>query len=155
MSAAPLCKKCGGPLVVYVAKDKRRRLRCFPCRAKKDRERRAKIKAGTHVVGTRLSATEKFWRQVNKATGCWLWMGYLSPQGYGVFKLGESRCRAHRYAWILTHGDIPEGRLVCHHCDNPTCVNPSHLFLGSHKDNIRDAISKGRMAWQKGVAIHA
>lgn len=94
-----------------------------------------------------------FWSKVLKQPGggCWTWTGNLSPRGYGNFKPGSSHInikvwRAHRFAWRITFGEIPDGMLICHHCDNPTCVNPSHLFLGTSKDNAKDRESKGRGA---------
>ena len=73
-------------------------------------------------------------------TGCWLWLGFISPDGYGT-RL------AHRRAWELARGPIPDGMLVCHRCDVRHCVNPDHLFLGTHLDNMRDMIRKGRGGW--------
>lgn len=78
-------------------------------------------------------------------SGCWIWLGGLvDPKGYGSFKFdGESR--AHRSAWALFHGPIPDGLHVLHRCDVPSCVNPAHLFLGTNNDNIADASAKGRL----------
>lgn len=87
----------------------------------------------------------RFWAKVNKTQGCWLWTAGRSRQGYGQFSVTRTQpIPAHRYAWMLLYGPIQEGIFVCHHCDNPTCVRPSHLFLGSPLDNMRDKINKGR-----------
>ena len=95
--------------------------------------------------------SDRFWKKVDKTNpnGCWEWMAYKDEKGYGHIKMpGRNGLLkyAHRVSWILTHGDIPEGMEVCHKCDNPRCVNPSHLFLGSHTDNMRDALSKNRFS---------
>lgn len=96
---------------------------------------------------------ERFWRKVNKAGACWLWTGALFGKGYGAVarrKLQHKNFLAHRYAWMLTHGPIPDGLLVLHKCDVPACVNPAHLMLGTHKDNFDDMIAKRRGNWARG-----
>jgi len=93
---------------------------------------------------------EKFVMPVPES-GCWLWLGRVDPDsGYGQFSLNDRITRAHRAAWLLYRGDIPAGRLVLHRCDVRCCVNPNHLFLGSHKDNMRDCITKGRFRAGRG-----
>lgn len=85
-----------------------------------------------------------FWSLVKKTDGCWIWTGGLDGHGYGrVWREGR-RQGSHRVSFQLTNGRIPDGMYVCHHCDNPICVNPGHLFLGTHSDNMRDCTNKGR-----------
>lgn len=80
-------------------------------------------------------------------SGCWEWQRGKYRTGYGAIRnpMDGRQTGAHRMAWILTHGPIPEGLHVCHHCDNPPCCNPEHLFVGTAKDNISDCARKGRM----------
>ena len=88
---------------------------------------------------------ERFWAKVRRGAACWEWQGAMLPNGYGkIFGTEHKIIGAHRASWIVTHGNIPEGMLVCHHCDNPRCVRPEHLFLGTDKDNTRDMFQKGR-----------
>ena len=78
-------------------------------------------------------------------SGCWEYQGKKS-QGYGEIIVNWKRVRAHRYMFELKKGKIPNGLLVCHSCDNRPCINPNHLFLGTHKDNFQDAFRKGRIS---------
>lgn len=83
---------------------------------------------------------------------CWLWNGTIDAGGYGVFSVGHStKFRAHRIAWALENGD-PGELHVCHRCDNPMCVNPSHMFLGTMRDNQADKVAKGRQAKGERIA---
>jgi len=76
--------------------------------------------------------------------GCWLWTGYTTKLNYGEVIINYKKVRTHRASYMIYKGEIPEGIFVCHHCDNPLCVNPDHLFLGTQLDNMRDMIKKGR-----------
>jgi len=96
---------------------------------------------GAPTIQHRKSISERFCEKVAKSPGCWLWQGHISKLGYGKF-MGK---HAHRIAWELRNGPIPLGLDVCHHCDNPACVNPEHLFLGTASDNMKDCVSKGRL----------
>lgn len=87
---------------------------------------------------------ERFWAKVNKTDSCWLWTANTSPQGYGSWGCNKRSLRAHRVAYYLHNGPIAAGLSVCHRCDTPACVNPAHLFLGTHTDNMRDSLKKGR-----------
>lgn len=96
-----------------------------------------------------LPPAERFWPKVAKGEPdeCWLWTAYLEPAwGYGIFRMypGQQMWKAHRAAWVLERGPIPDGLIVCHHCDNPPCVNPAHLFVGTWQDNVDDRVAKNR-----------
>lgn len=91
---------------------------------------------------------DRFIEKVNKTEGCWEWTAATYRGGYGHFRAftdGKWKMtKAHRYSYSHFKGEIPKGMLVCHTCDNPKCVNPEHLFLGSHKDNMTDMHNKDR-----------
>ncbi len=86
----------------------------------------------------------RFWDKVQKSEGCWEWAGTIHGWGYGELCINYKKWAAHRFSWVLHNGVIPEGMCVLHRCDNPKCVRPDHLFLGTLKDNTRDMIAKGR-----------
>jgi hypothetical protein len=90
------------------------------------------------------------WRdvaRVDDASSCWLWMGWRNKNGYGQVKGGLYRNKtAHRVVWTHVNGPIPDGLWVLHRCDNPPCVRPDHLFLGTPSDNAADMVAKGRQA---------
>ena len=88
---------------------------------------------------------EKFNRLVIKNHGkCWSWSGYKNNFGYCMFQLNKKNWLAHRVSWLANNGPIKDGMFVLHKCDNTSCSNPKHLWLGTYKDNIRDCVAKGR-----------
>lgn len=88
----------------------------------------------------------RFWANVDTSGDCWLWRASKDKDGYGHFRVHGQHIRAHRFSYILAHSFIPARLIVCHRCDNPSCVNPSHLLLGTHTDNIADRDAKKRTA---------
>ena len=94
-----------------------------------------------------LSAPDRFNRQVKKGDGCWKWTSSVDRDGYGLFRgvVGDTPyLKAHRWSYAFHKGPIPKDMMVCHRCDNPSCVNPEHLFLGTGSDNQTDKWQKGR-----------
>lgn len=96
-----------------------------------------------------MTLAERFWAKVRKSKGCWEWTGAKQHNGYGFIHTGghviRRPLRAHRASWELHYGPIPAGLWVLHRCDNPSCVRPDHLFLGSRSDNMKDCAAKGRV----------
>ena len=101
-----------------------------------------------------------FWLRVEikRLKDCWNWIGRVHQNGYGLYdsSIRKSAVRAHRMAWMLSRGQIPDGKFVLHKCDNRRCCNPKHLFIGTLKDNMQDASKKGRVKnnWPKGINHH-
>jgi hypothetical protein len=109
-------------------------------------------KYGSSDKIVRATAPEvRFWPKVAKSDGCWEWMGSRKETGYGLFTLDSRTSSAHRFSYSLAFGSIPAGMEVCHHCDNPPCVRPDHMFLGTHSDNMRDRFAKGRHRKSEGA----
>lgn len=92
------------------------------------------------------SAIERFWAKVRRLSDgdCWNWLGARVTAGYGQFRVNGSLYYAHRYSYEIHYGPVPDGMFICHGCDNPLCVNPLHLFVGTQSDNMIDMWNKGR-----------
>ena len=126
------CKQCGVGFKRNVSRDEFSQGRGQYC------------SRGCSAAGIRAGATGRFWRRVHKTEGCWLWSGPKDNDGYGRAYHDGSTWRTNRLAWSLVMGPVPGDKWVLHRCDTPACVRPSHLFLGSHLDNMRDCLMKGR-----------
>lgn len=102
-------------------------------------------------MGERVHLRERFERHIRVSDGCYEWTGGLTSKGYAQIRFGNKHQQslAHRVAWKIYMGTIPDGLYVCHQCDNPKCVRIGHLFLGTQFDNMRDCASKGRMGNRK------
>jgi hypothetical protein len=108
-------------------------------------------------LGETVTLEERFWAKVDKTDSCWNWLGGTNKQGYGKISYGgyknEKSLAAHRVSYQLANGEIPEGMFVLHSCDNPRCVNPEHLFVGTRQDNVDDRERKGRNKIMRGDRV--
>jgi hypothetical protein len=112
----------------------------------------SKGKPLTALTGCALTRADRFWSKVDKSGEHWMWTGAEGPDGYGVFRDGGKNRGAHRVAWELANGNVPDGLYVLHRCDIRRCVTVQRcLFLGTHADNMDDKMAKGRQA--KGPAL--
>lgn len=89
-----------------------------------------------------------FLSRFTKTEGCWIWHGTIEKQGYGVLQIEKKQWRAHRYAYVRAYGPIADDVLVCHKCNTKLCVNPEHLYAGTHKENMRDTVIAETQAGQ-------
>lgn len=105
-----------------------------------------RIRTGSPLGTTRPSDIERFWSKVDTSSlsGCWPWLASLTTSGYASFSVRGRMTSASRFVYRAVVGPIPDGMLVCHRCDNPPCVRPDHLFIGTQVDNMRDMQAKGR-----------
>ena len=88
---------------------------------------------------------DQFWNNhIERDNGCWEWQKGKNDRGYGEVSINGISLYVHRFAWELLNGEIPGGMCILHKCDNPSCINPDHLFIGTQLDNVRDMLSKGR-----------
>lgn len=96
---------------------------------------------------------ERFWSKVSFGEDCWCWKAQVNSSGYGQFRPSRKDIRergAHRFMWMVCYGEIPRGKFVCHKCDNTSCVNPAHFFLGDNRSNALDMMNKGRQVIRYG-----
>lgn len=135
-----ICAVCGSTLM------KKQRLFCsLSCSAKYSRDKRR----------AQWNWDDKFWRRIEKTDSCWFWLPSKHRKSYGAIRLqsGENEL-THRASWILHYGEIPARLCVLHSCDNPPCVRPDHLFLGTIGDNNRDSATKGRWNGNRHGSTH-
>jgi hypothetical protein len=166
LSAPRLCERCGDPFMARVRAIRNGNgrfcsIRCAGVARPISHvtglppKRRGQSKPGRYKPVRRPTLEERFWSKVDRSNpdGCWPWVG-RTENGYGLFDRpnGDGTWRSpksHAVAWLLTHGPVPAGREVCHDCpggDNPRCVRPSHLYAGTHAENMQDASRKGQLS---------
>lgn len=96
-------------------------------------------------LASRNKAILKFWDNLDKTDLCWVWTGIRNKAGYGLIYVGSDTITTHRFSYEIHYGSIPKGMFICHRCDNPACVRPDHLFMGTPRDNFMDALNKKRI----------
>ncbi len=136
-----LCSKCKLP------KDGTNRSWCKKCFAQYVKDRNHRLGVNKTFAPIYESLEHRFWSKVKRGTleECWEFLASRDKAGYGTFGIGRGKSfRAHRVCWEITNGKIPLGKHVLHKCDNPSCCNPEHLFLGTNSDNVRDKVLKNR-----------
>jgi hypothetical protein len=111
---------------------------------------RPDCKACCRVPAKEIPLADRFWRNVDASGECWEWRGHRMNHGYGSIVVGGKRILAHRLAYELTYGPIPDGLDILHHCDNPGCVRPEHLRAGTHTENMQDKMARGRANHLRG-----
>lgn len=126
-----ICPNCGSAFHPWRGREKTSKSCSIAC----DRPRHTQAMTYTH---------QDFLKQVNISSECWEWVGTINARGYGLFHFNKKSIRAHRYSFSSYRGSIPMGLFVCHVCDNRRCVRPSHLWVGTHNDNMKDMAQKGR-----------
>ena len=94
---------------------------------------------------------DRFLQHVDDSGDCWLWTGALN-HGYGWMAIAGTQMMTHRVSYLLHHGDLPDGAAICHHCDNPPCVNPEHLYAGDQATNVADMVTRERLVNPQGEA---
>ena len=133
--------ECGNKAVVYgqtIRKEKSKSCGCLKSEQQSLRMKKMRLQQSG-------SLHDRFFsRFVKLDSGCWQWRAHTDKDGYGVLPGDRKNTRAHRLSYELHKGQISDGFVICHHCDNPGCVNPDHLFVGTSKDNAQDALQKGR-----------
>lgn len=95
---------------------------------------------------------EDIWKKIDirGKDECWNWCGAIHRDGYGICQINYKQLRVHRIAYMLSHNENIDDKVICHHCDNPLCCNPEHLFSGTVNDNVQDKIRKGRARYSRG-----
>lgn len=125
------CHRCGNAYYAPPAHREKRKFCSIACKAESQR-------------GIRSGYEARFWKKVDKTDSCWLWTGSKNSAGYGQVRIGGRGKMTHRMAYEWLVGEIPEGLFLLHSCDTPACCNPAHLSTGNQKENMQDAIAKGR-----------